>query len=56
MEELFSVQCHCITDEFDPPFASIYIYLSYRLTHMQQLNHCTLSGAVKSCMKESVEF
>lgn len=33
IEELFSVQCHCITDEFDPPFALIYIYLSYRLTH-----------------------
>lgn len=55
MEELFSVQYHCITAEFDPPFALIYVCLSYRLAHLAAKSLCAFSGTVKRCTKESMK-
>lgn len=52
MEELFSVQYHCITAAFDPPFALIYVCLSYRLVHTATESLCAFSGIVKRCTKE----
>lgn len=55
MEELFSVRYHCITAEFDPPFALIYVCLSYRLAHLATKSLCVFSGTVKRCTKESMK-
>lgn len=53
--ELFSVQYHCITAEFDPPFALIYVCLSYRLAHIATQSLCMFSGTVKRSPKESMK-